>query len=272
MKLIKKILVYLFLTIAALSFIYPFIWMIMASLSPEQDIGTLILFPSELTLDNYTMMIGKIPIWRALFNSLFVSGINTGVSLVFCSMVGYALSRMEFKIRNLIFFILIFTMSLPFQITLIPNYVLMVKLGWIDTYLSLTVPFMINAFGIIMFRQAFKGIPQALIDAARIDGCGELRIIFRILWPNIKPTIITVAILAFMGSWNEVLWPLIVIRDEDLMTLPQLVTLFSVGGRAEAQLGVKLAAAVFLGAPIIIAYLIFQKHFIQSMASTGMKD
>ena len=272
MKVIKKTLVYLVLTIAALSFIYPFIWMIMASLAPEKDIGSLILFPSELTLDNYEMMISKIPIWRALFNSLFVSAINTGFSLIFCSMVGYAFSRMEFKIKNLLFFILIFTMSLPFQITLIPNYILMVKVGWIDTYLSLTVPFMINAFGIIMFRQAFIGLPQALIDAARIDGCGELRIIFRILWPNIKPTIITVAILAFMGSWNEVLWPLIVIRDEQLMTLPQLVTLFSVGGRAEAQLGVKLAAAVFLGAPIIIAYLIFQKHFIQSMASTGLKD
>lgn len=272
MKAIKKIVVYLVLTLAALSFIYPFVWMIMASLSPEKDIGSLILFPSQLTMDNYEMMVAKIPIWRALFNSLFVSAINTGFSLIFASMVGYALSRMEFKIRDLIFFILIFTMSLPFQITLIPNYVLMVKLGWIDTYLSLTVPFMINAFGIIMFRQAFKGLPQALIDAARIDGCGELRIIFRILWPNIKPTIITVAILAFMASWNEVLWPLIVIRDEQLMTLPQLVTLFSVGGRAESQLGVKLAAAVFLGAPIIIAYLIFQKHFIQSMASSGLKD
>lgn len=272
MKAIKKIIVYLVLSVAALSFIYPFIWMIMASLSPEKDIGSLVLFPNDLTLENFEMMIAKIPIWRALFNSLFVSAINTGFSLVFGSMVGYALSRMEFKIRDLIFFILIFTMSLPFQITLIPNYVLMVKFGWIDTYLSLTVPFMINAFGIIMFRQAFKGLPQALIDAARIDGCGELRIIFRILWPNIKPTIITVAILAFMASWNEVLWPLIVIRDEQLMTLPQLVTLFAVGGRAESQLGVKLAAAVFLGAPIIIAYLIFQKHFIQSMASSGMKD
>ncbi len=272
MRLIKKISVYLVLTLAALSFIYPFFWMIMASLSPEQDIGSLVFFPSEITFENYNMMMGKIPIWRALFNSLFVSFINTGFSLVFSSMVGYALSRMEFKMRDLIFFIIIFTMSLPFQITLIPNYVLMVKVGWIDTYLSLTVPFMINAFAILMFRQAFAGIPQALIDAARIDGCGELRIVFTILWPNIKPTLITVGILAFMGSWNEVLWPLIVIRDEQLMTLPQLVTLFSVGGRAEAQLGVKLAAAVFLATPIIIAYLIFQKYFIQSMASTGMKD
>ena len=272
MAYLKKIVTYFLLTIAAVSFIYPFVWMIMASLSPEQEIGNLILFPSSITFDNYVMMMDKIPIWRALFNSLFVSLINTGFSLVFCSMVGYALSRMRFRMRNVIFFIIIFTMSLPFQITLIPNYVLMVKVGWTDTYLSLTVPFLINAFAILMFRQAFKGIPQALIDAARIDGCGELRIIFTILWPNIKPTIITVAILSFMGSWNEVLWPLIVIREEQLMTLPQLVTLFAVGGRAESQLGVKLAAAVFLAMPIIIAYLFFQKYFIQSMASTGMKD
>ena len=173
MNVIKKITVYLVLTLAALSFIYPFYWMIMASLSPEQDIGNLVFFPSEVTFENYKMMVSKIPIWRALFNSLFVSFINTGFSLVFSSMVGYALSRMEFKMRDLIFFIIIFTMSLPFQITLIPNYVLMVKVGWIDTYLSLTVPFMINAFAILMFRQAFAGLPQALIDAARIDGCGE---------------------------------------------------------------------------------------------------
>jgi ABC-type glycerol-3-phosphate transport system permease component len=272
MQAVKKMMTYLVLTLAALSFIYPFVWMIMASLSPEQEIGNLILLPSEFTFDNYTMMVGKIPIWRALFNSLFVSVINTGFSLVFSSMVGYALSRMEFGMRDVIFFIIIFTMSLPFQITLIPNYVVMVKLGWIDTYLSLTVPFLINAFAILMFRQAFAGLPQALIDAARIDGCGELRIVFTILWPNIKPTIITVAILAFMGSWNEVLWPLIVIREEQLMTLPQLVTLFAVGGRAEAQLGMRLAAAVFLAAPIIIAYVVFQKYFIQSMASTGLKD
>lgn len=272
MSLIKKTILYILLTVAALSFIYPFFWMIMASLSPEAEIGSLVFFPSRITFSNYISMVSKIPIGRALFNSLLVSGINTGVALVFSSMVGYALSRMEFKGRNLIFMIIIFTMTLPFQITLIPNYIIMVKLRWVDSYLSLTVPFLINTFGILMFRQAFKGLSQALIDAARIDGCGDLRIIFTILWPNIKPTIVTVGILAFMGSWNEVLWPLIVIRDEQLMTLPQLVTLFAVGGRAESQIGVKLASAVFLATPIIVAYLFFQKHFIQSMASTGLKE
>jgi len=217
-------------------------------------------------------MFSKIPIGRALLNSLFVSSVITIGVLVFGSMVGYALSRLEFKGRNLIFFIIIFTMTLPFQITLIPQYIIMVKFGWVDTYLALIVPYLMNALSIIMFRQYFKSIPQDLIDAARIDGCNDFTIIFRILWPNSIPALITVGIITFMASWNEVLWPLIVIRNEDLMTMPQLVTLFAVGGRAESQLGVKLASATILALPIIIAYLFFQKYFIQSMASTGIKE
>jgi ABC-type glycerol-3-phosphate transport system permease component len=148
----------------------------------------------------------------------------------------------------------------------------MVKLGWVDTYLALIVPYLMNALSIIMFRQYFKSIPQDLIDAARIDGCTELGIIFRILWPNAIPALVTVGIITFMASWNEVLWPLIVIRNEELMTMPQLVTLFAVGGRAESQLGVKLASATILALPIVLAYLFFQKYFIQSMASTGIKE
>ncbi len=187
-------------------------------------------------------------------------------------MVGYALAKLRFRGRELIFYVIVFTMSLPFQITLIPNYITMVNLHLVDTYLALIIPFAVSAFAILMFRQAFQGLPQALIDAARLDGCNELQIIFRILWPNIKPTLVTVAILTFIGSWNEVLWPLIVIRNEQLMTMPQLVTLFAVGGRADAQLGVKIAAAVLLALPVMIAFLFFQRHFIQSMASTGLKD
>ena len=263
---------YIFITIAALMFLYPFIWMIMASLAPEMEIGSLFLIPSSLTLDSYMQMIAKIPIGKAFINSMIVAGSITIGVLVFGSMVGYALSRMEFKGRDLIFYIIIFTMTLPFQITLIPQYIIMVKLNWTDTYLALIVPYLMNALSIIMFRQYFKSIPKDIIDAARIDGCGELRIIFRILWPNSLPAIVTIGIITFMASWNEVLWPLIVIRDESLMTMPQLVTLFSVGGRSESQLGVKLASAVMLALPIIIAYMFFQKYFIQSMVSTGMKD
>ena len=268
----KKAIMYLVLGIGAIAFIYPFYWMVTASLVPENEIENLTLLPKSLSFNSYVQMFAKIPIGRAFFNSIFVAAMVTSGVLVLCSMVGYALSRLRFAGRNLIFYIIIFTMTLPFQITLIPNYILMVKLGWIDTFLALIVPYLINGFAIIMFRQAFQTIPQDLIDAARIDGCGEMRIIFQILWPNIIPALVTIGIITFMATWNEVLWPLIVIRDESLMTMPQLVTLFAVGGRAESQLGVKLASATILAIPIILAYLFFQKYFIQSMASTGMKD
>ena len=212
--------------------------MVMASLVPENQIGSLTLWPQSISFHSYVQMFDKIPIGRAFLNSIFVAcSVTLGV-LVLCSMVGYALSRLRFAGRNAIFYIIIFTMTLPFQITLIPNYIIMVKVGWIDSYLALISPYLINAFAIIMFRQAFQTIPQDLIDAARIDGCSELRIIFQILWPNIIPSLVTVGIITFMATWNEVLWPLIVIRDENLMTMPQLVTLFAVGGRSEAQLGV----------------------------------
>lgn len=272
MKTIKTILFYFALAVSALLFVYPFYWMLMGSVSPENEIGTLTFLPDSLTLSSYSQMLSKIPIGGAFINSLIVaSSITIGV-LIFGSMIGYALSKLQFKGRELIFYIIIFTMTLPFQITLIPQYIIMVKFGWIDTYLALIVPYLINALSIIMFRQYFKSIPDSLIDAARIDGCNEIQIIFRILWPNSLPAIITIGIITFMASWNEVLWPLIVIRDESLMTMPQLVTLFAVGGRAESQLGVKLASAVMLALPIVVAYLFFQKYFIQSMASAGLKE
>jgi multiple sugar transport system permease protein len=263
---------YLALTAAALTFIYPFIWMIGASLAPMNEVGNMTLWPAHAGFGNFISMIKKIPITRSLLNSLLVAMFTTSLVLITGSTVGYALAKMQFRGRNLIFYVIIFTMSLPFQVTLIPNYITMVNLRLVDTFFALIIPFAVSAFAILMFRQAFQGLPQALIDAARLDGCTEMGIIFRILWPNIKPTLVTVAILSFIGSWNEVLWPLIVIRNEQLMTMPQLVTLFAVGGRADSQLGVKIAAAVLLALPVMIAFLFFQKHFIQSMASTGLKD
>ncbi|RMG66421.1 MAG: carbohydrate ABC transporter permease, partial [Calditrichaeota bacterium] len=220
---------YLILLAGAVVFVYPFLWMLLASLAPEPDIARLVLLPSRITVENYRLMMAKIPILRALLNSLLVAGSVTAGVLVFGSMVGYALSRLQFRGRELIFYIILFTMTLPFQITLIPQYILMVKFRWVDTYLALIVPYLLNGFAIVMFRQYFKSIPQDLIDAARLDGCGELQILFRILWPISRPALVTVGIVTFMGSWNEVLWPIIVMRTEKLMTMPQLVALFVVG-------------------------------------------
>ena len=268
----KKLVFYLLLSLFSFAFLYPFLWMVSASLSEERSITNVTLWPVAFTLDHYIKLFQSIPISGAFLNSIFVATLVTFGVLVFSSMAGYALARHRFKGRNLLFYFLLFTMTLPFQLTLIPNYILMVQFGWTNSFAALIIPGLLNAFAILLFRQHFLSIPQDLIDAARIDGCNELRILFQVLWPVSVPTLITVGIITFMTTWNDVLWPIIVIREEKLMTMPQLVTLFAVGGRSMGQIGMKLASATLLAMPIIIAYLIFQKHFIQSMAASGQKE
>jgi len=267
----KRALVYMILTAGAIVFGYPFVWMIAGSLKPEMDIAGLGIVPAQITMHSYEAVFTKIPIVRAFANSLIVSSTVTMSVVVFGSIVGYALAKLQFAGRQLLYVVILFTMMIPFQIVLIPQYVLMVKLGWTDSYLGLIAPTMMSAFSITLFRQFFQSIPSALIDAARIDGCSELRILFSIVWPLSRPVLITVAILTFMTSWNEVLWPLMVVRERSLMTMPQLVTLFTIGGEAESQLGAVLAAATLLSLPVIVAYAFFQRYFIESMASTGIR-
>jgi multiple sugar transport system permease protein len=271
MRTFKKILGYVILTAAALTFIYPFLWMISASFKPESEIGSLSLIPKNFTLAGYGAVFTQIPILKALFNSVFVSVISTACVLIFSSMVGYALARLRFIGRDTIFNLVLLTMMIPGQLTLIPMYVLIVKLGWADTYKALIVPAMMSNMGIIIFRQFFMSLPQELVDAARIDGCSDYEILFKIFWPLSKPSLVTVGITTFIGSWNEVLWPLIVIRKWDMMTMPQMVTLFSVGGLAGAQVAAEMAAATMLALPVVIAYLFFQNYFIESLALSGIK-
>ncbi len=267
----KRALHYSILLLGTIIFLYPFLWMISATFKPELEIASFGLWPSQFTLSSYEQVFAKIPILRSLFNSLLVSLSITASVLFFGSMVGYSLSRLRFRGRNLMLMVILFTMMIPFQLTIIPLYILMVKLHWTDSYMALIAPGMMSGFGVLLFRQFFQAIPQSLIDAARMDGLNDVQILFKIIWPLSRPVMITVGIITFMNTWNEVLWPLIVIRDRALMTMPQTVTIFAVSGMAEAQLGVKLAAATLLALPVIIAYAIFQRYFIESMASTGLK-
>ncbi len=262
---------YLILLAGAVVFAYPFLWMIASSLKPEMEIGRIGLWSQNFSLRCYDLVTTKIPILRAFLNSLIVSLSSTVSVVFFGSIVGYALSRLRFVGSHALYVLILFTMMIPFQITLIPQYILMVKLGWTDTYLALIAPTTMSALSIVLFRQFFMAIPQSLVDAARIDGCSDFAILFRIIYPLSRPVIITVALLTFMGSWNEVLWPLIVVRDRSLMTMPQVVTVFTMGGEAESQLGAVLAAATLLALPVIIAYTFFQRYFIESMATTGLK-
>lgn len=268
----KKIPIYIALVIGAVVFVYPFLWMLFATLKPELEIDRLALFPEIWTVDSYRLVFTAIPIERSFLNSLVVAVCVTASALVVGSMASYALAKLKWRGRNTVFNLILFTMMVPFLVMLIPLYTLVVKFGWTDSLVGLIVPFMMNATAVLILRQSFVTIPQDLLDAARIDGCSEWRILFRIVWPLSVPALVTAGIIVFIGNWNEVLWPLVVIRREEWMTMPQMVALFAVGGGSEGLLGPRLAAALLLGIPVILAYVLFQRHFIQSLATTGLKE
>src|SRR5450756_2157645 len=219
MKQLKRIALYAGLTIAAITFIYPFLWMASATFKPAAEAGSLALIPHDITLDNYRTMWARAPFGRALINSLIVASTITIAVLVFGSITAYAMARLRFRGRPALNAATMGVLLVPGQLTLIPLYTLIVQLGWIDTYAALIVPYLFNATAILMMRQFFLQIPQSLIDSARMDGMGEMRILFTIFWPLSKPVLSIVAIFTFMGSWNEVLWPLLVVREQHLMTL-----------------------------------------------------
>ncbi|MGI8997348.1 MAG: carbohydrate ABC transporter permease [Pyrinomonadaceae bacterium] len=270
--MIKRALVYGVLLAGALVFVYPFLWMLAATLKPETEIAGFGLWSPNFTLDSYRFVWRKIPLFRGLLNSLLVSFVITVSVVVLSAMAGYALSRLHFRGRELIFNLALVTMMIPAQLTLIPLYTMMVKFGWVNSYWALVVPALVSSYAALLFRQFFQSIPQSLFEAARLDGCSDWRILFQIVFPLAKPAITTVALLTFMGVWNDVLWPLMVIREQSLMTLPQMVTLFAVGGQAEARLGAQLAAATVLAVPVVIAYVFLQRQLIESIASSGMKN
>ncbi|HEY3746025.1 MAG TPA: carbohydrate ABC transporter permease, partial [Gemmatimonadaceae bacterium] len=268
-KALRRIVLYGGLTLAAITFIYPFLWMASATFKPPLEIGSLALIPSHPTLDNYRTMWARAPFGRALFNSILVAGTITLAVLVLGSMTAYAMARLRFRGRPILNAATMAILLVPGQLTLIPLYTLIVQLGWIDTYAALIVPYLFNATAILMLRQFFLQIPQSLIDAARMDGMSEPRILYTIVWPLSKPVLSIVAIFTFMGSWNEVLWPLLVVREQHLMTLPQLLTVFALGGGAGST-GVSLASAMVLVIPVVIAYAFLQRNFIESMAGAGI--
>jgi len=269
-KTLRRVGLYAGLTLAAVTFIYPFLWMAATTLKPPFEVGTLALVPEHPTLDNYRTMWARAPFGRALLNSALVATTITVSVLVLGSMTAYAMARLRFRGRPALQAVTLAVLLVPGQLTLIPLYTLIVQLGWIDTYAALVVPYLFNATAILMLRQFFVQIPQSLIDSARMDGMGELRILFTIFWPLAKPALAIVAIFTFMGSWNEVLWPLLVVRDQRLMTLPQLLTVFALGGGA-GSIGVSLASAMVLVMPVVIAYVFLQRYFIESMAGAGIK-
>jgi len=267
----RQALGYAVLLAAAVLFLYPLVWMALLSLKPQDEAGTFAPWSGRFTLANYVAVLTAIPIGRALANSTFVASLTTASVIAFSALTGYALARLSFAGRSVIFAIVLATMAIPFQLTLIPLYELIVRFGWTDTYWALIAPNAITALGILIFRQTFVTLPEELVEAARIEGASELQILTRVFLPVSLPAVVTVGILTFMNSWNDVLWPIIVIRNESMMTLPQLVVAFSTGGQADGLPGQQFAAAMFVVTPILVAYATFQRYFIASVATTGIK-
>jgi multiple sugar transport system permease protein len=265
------VLVWVLVGFGAFLAVVPFLWMVGGSFRGEADLfaDPARILPQHWTLDGYRGILRELPFLRQLVNSFIFAGGTTVLLLVFDSMAAYALARLRFRGSKLCFWLVIATLMVPFQITLIPVFMTVFHLGWLNTYQGLIIPRASSAFGIFMLRQFFLQIPRELDEAARIDGANHFQIYWRIILPLAKPALATLAVLHFMALWNDLLWPLVITSSTDMRTLPAGLTLF--GGQHVTDHAVLLAGATISLLPLAIAFLLAQKYFVQSVATTGIK-
>lgn len=267
-----KLGLYLVITGVAVLMILPFYWMVMTAFVPAPDI---IAFPpkwipSRLTLEHFAEAFAKAP-WLAYYwNSFVVAVVSVGCSLLFGLFAGYAFAVYRFPLQNFFFLLILATLMVPVQVTSVALYILLARIGWVDTYLGILAPNFASAFGVFMIRQGIKSIPLDLIEAARIDGAGETQIVLTIIAPLIKTTLATVAMILFLGSWNDFLWPVIIINSQGLRTLPVGIALFK-DPYGSINYGPLMAATVISTGPMLLAYVLSQKFMIRGIALTGLK-
>lgn len=263
---------YIVLTIGFVAVVTPFVWMILGSFKGESELRQVppTWWPETPTLDNYRQLFAKESFLRYFFNSTVVAIAVTVGNLIFCSMVGYALAKLTFRGKKVVFGMVMGTLLLPGMVTFVPLFVLVANLGLVDSYPGLILPFLVTPFGVFLMRQFIVGLPDDLLDAGRVDGASELRIFRQIILPLCGPGLATLGILTFLGSWNNFLWPLVVAQTQDHYTLPVALALFSTGQNV-TNYGLLLAGATVVVAPIVIVFLILQRRFIEGIATTGIK-
>ncbi|HWU28101.1 MAG TPA: carbohydrate ABC transporter permease [Microbacterium sp.] len=227
-------------------------------------------WPEQFTGQNYTTWFAELDFSKYFLNSVIVAVITVLGNLVFCSMVGYALAKMSFFGKRLLFGLVMLTLMVPGVVTFVPLFVQTAKLGLLDTYAALVLPFLTAPVGVFLMRQFISGIPDELLEAARIDGANEWRLFSRVVLPLCGPALATLAILTFLGSWNNFLWPLVVSQSADLYTLPIALSLYSTGQHS-TNYGLLLAGSVLVIAPILLLFVVLQRWFVQGIATTGLK-
>lgn len=259
----------------ALFFVFPFYYMVVGSLQESPDTSLRGAIPSGgLTLDNYAAINDRVNLVQSLVNSgIFTGGVILG-TIVFGVLAGYALARLHFRGRGTLFAVMLLVQIIPFQLLIIPIYVMIVRsYGLADSYLGMILPFAINSTAVFVFRQFFLQLPEELFSAARLDGAGELRILWSVALPLVKPALLTATLLTFIGPWNEFLWPFLVTKEADMQPLAVSLANYidNMAGRAANPYGAILAGAVVLAAPAVALFVAFQKHFTASDLGSGVK-
>ena len=271
-KTILGIPVFIVLTILALMVIVPLLWLILSAFKNEKEILSYppTFIPKGLTLTNFAATTKRIKIITYIKNSVIYAGVTTFLAVIVNSMAGYAYARKKFKGKGAFFLITLATMMVPFQVIMVPLFLVVYKLGMYNNYLGLIIPRIAVAGSIFMMRAAFANLPVELEDAARIDGLSEFGIFWRIMLPQVKSSVICLTILSINGSWNDLLWPMIVASDTHMRTLANGLALFV--GQNSIQYGASFAGALISLLPMLVLYILGQKYFVEGMASSGLKS
>ncbi len=267
----KRIFVYLVLILISIFMLLPFFWMILTSLKPMAEVlhVPMILFSRNMGLFNYKDVIDK-GVFIRLWNTFLVASSATVLRLFFCSLAGYGFAKFRFPGRNILFSVLIASMIVPFAITMIPLYVMMVDFHWVDSFFPLIIPGAASAFGIFFMRQYIRTIPDELLDAARIDGCSEFGIYGRVILRIIIPGLTSIGLIFFMQVWNDFLWPLVILKTPSHQTLPVMIATLT-GQASTVMYHLQMAASVVSITPLIIIFLIFQKRFTAGITFGAVK-
>ncbi len=259
------------LLIGSLLMFVPYLWMILTSFKSNSEILTASnhLLPQEPTLSGYKKVLGEVPFFRWFLNSLSTSAIVTIGAMFTSALAGYIFAKFRFRGKRLLFVVILATMMVPFQIVMVPTYIIISKLNLVNDLSAIVIPYLVSAFGVFLAKQFIEAIPNELIEAARMDGASEFRTFWSLVLPQIKPALSALTIFSFMAAWNNYLWPLIILNEESKMTVPLALVFFN--GQNVVNYNVVMSAAVLIMIPVVIIFLIFQKQFIKGLTMTGFK-
>ncbi|MBL8117527.1 MAG: carbohydrate ABC transporter permease [Anaerolineae bacterium] len=260
--------------VLTVTFAFPLYFMVISSFKLDREVlsASTQLIPANFQgLTNYQRAFDVVPLARFFFNSALMAVIDVIVTVFFSALAGYGFAKYRFRGSRIMFLFILITMTVPFQILLVPLFIEVRSFGWDDSYAGLIIPGIMNAFGVFMMRQFAYNIPDELLDAARIDGASEFRIFWRIVFPLLAPASASLAIIIFLFSWNNFLWPLIIIKDQNLAPIQVGITAFTQTHSAEPQWGVAMAVSTLATLPVAVLFVFFQRYFIEGLLMSGIK-